>query len=747
MMAASTPTVRRHPYWAIGPIVALCIVALSGFALLWLASAAVPKAAAAPRPAVIYTRESGKPEHGTAYQVVQTAGLRLAPGSRGLAPELASVLADTPGGRLVVFKVVVSIEFEPTEAYLEDLKAGLRAASRFLYEVTQGQMIFGEITIGTNGALWDAADIRVLAANDLRPMTYVGGIVPQPTNYAWNNLTFLPAVIFLPRHWDGNGAGSGAWAGVPGYTTIAHEWAHYALFLYDEYRQADGEATYCTDDALPGVDRLNETASSIMAYPYTTWALWHPGDPAVPPFSDHPCWETEQATLHSGHGSDWETLAIWYELQGIDGGGEPPDAGLVIPELDAERPNAALAEDLVTSVTTIGEDDAAVPSPVLRLRSSSDMPAVDLAGALIMVWLELPGPGSGRLIYQGTTQMRLPRDGLRDLGDISLVGVPAGEPALSSAKIHVAVVAGAGGAPVYQWQGLGAADWAGESVLSVALNAGAWQPDIEIGFGVMGNLAISLASDVALATPPRVEIGADGVTESCAASVCSLEMMLVDGRWGASWPPAGAPELGLNLPLRFTLRIVAEGIGQVILPIQRAGGIGPAHLDVKAPLRDSPVVVDVPGVPTKRNGPPLNGCSQAYFMPAVDRLRSGTTGQPPRAPLPPGVKGRLGPAVDVDLVCRLQLHDPSGAPIAPPGTSISLFYSQATMDRLRKLGLPVDESKLVVLHFSRASGRWTVSAARPLANPSGNPPRPLGTALNFITAEFHEEGIYAVGWR
>src|SRR5690606_26555778 len=96
--------------------------------------------------------------------------------------------------------------------------------------------------------------LRFLASNDYLPSAYVGGMVEAATVYS--DTIYAPAAIFLGRHWNGVTASdpvSGAWSQPNAYRTLVHEWAHYALFLYDEYRQLDGESVYCTCNGLPQV--------------------------------------------------------------------------------------------------------------------------------------------------------------------------------------------------------------------------------------------------------------------------------------------------------------------------------------------------------------------------------------------------------------------------------------------------------------------------------------------------------------
>jgi hypothetical protein len=122
-------------------------------------------------------------------------------------------------------------------------------ASTYLYDLTDGQMAFGEVTIYPNQEHWLDADIQMYAQNQLRPHVRPRGLMAPEGNVA----------IQLGRAWDGHGSVTGKWDQPDGYRTIIHEFGHYALGLYDEYLKVrigpnreikDGEPTArCVDRA------------------------------------------------------------------------------------------------------------------------------------------------------------------------------------------------------------------------------------------------------------------------------------------------------------------------------------------------------------------------------------------------------------------------------------------------------------------------------------------------------------------
>lgn len=238
------------------------------------------------------------------------------------------------------FDLTVSLEWQPgtdglgddlkqagcalsgDSSYVADLEAGLRKTAAYLYTYSAGRMALRDITIYTGGEQWESADLRVLASSSYRPSAFVGGIVDVATQNisATSGMTgtvFYPATIFLGRMWDGQGSRCGPWSQSAGWRTIGHEWAHYALFLYDEYFNIHTNAEqYCTSTgidlhsmlAAPGLG-----ADSLMAYHYSANQLWLGGDPpshgATPPWS---CKDTPQDYVHGE--PDWQTIARFYPV-------------------------------------------------------------------------------------------------------------------------------------------------------------------------------------------------------------------------------------------------------------------------------------------------------------------------------------------------------------------------------------------------------------------------------------------------
>jgi hypothetical protein len=207
---------------------------------------------------------------------------------------------------LILFNLVVSIEWDATGAYLEQIQRAVQFASAYLYDLTDGQMIFGQINIYDNGDYWTEADIQISTTNIVRPHAYIGGITSEDKS----------RVIRIGRAWDGDSGNQGAWDEPSGYRTLTHEFGHYALHLYDEYfaytfdqaGNLTGEvASACTglENRNPATDHTN---ASVMDYQYTSSELSARGLAGL--LWSSLCEQTAQWQFNQE--SAWETLTRNY---------------------------------------------------------------------------------------------------------------------------------------------------------------------------------------------------------------------------------------------------------------------------------------------------------------------------------------------------------------------------------------------------------------------------------------------------
>jgi hypothetical protein len=226
----------------------------------------------------------------------------------------AQTLTVRAGRMLVLFNLVVSIEWDATDAYMAEIARAVQSASDYLYDVSDGQMAFGRVAIYDNGEYWADADIQISTKNIVHPHAYVGGITSDDKSH----------VIRVGRGWDGSSGDQGPWDEPTGFRTLGHEFGHYALYLYDEYiaykfdRNGDltGEVpTHCTgeENELPAGDATN---ASIMDYQYTSSELsargvagmWSSGCERTVQWQLNP---TDNVYTDEGE-STWETIARKY---------------------------------------------------------------------------------------------------------------------------------------------------------------------------------------------------------------------------------------------------------------------------------------------------------------------------------------------------------------------------------------------------------------------------------------------------
>ena len=214
-------------------------------------------------------------------------------------PGVQELRLQTP---LVLFNLVVSIEWNAQPDYMEQIKMAMQKASNYLYDVTDGQMAFGQVTIFDDGLHWDEADIQVLARNDVRPHSYIGGLTSRNLAHA----------IRIGRYWNGKTGNQGNWDEQNGYRTLVHELGHYEIFLadsyfryiYDGHGNAIGMATSsCTGLGLP--DAVN---AWIMDHQYNSSELAARDVPGS--WNPQTCQLTAQWQLDGR--SDWEAVLAYY---------------------------------------------------------------------------------------------------------------------------------------------------------------------------------------------------------------------------------------------------------------------------------------------------------------------------------------------------------------------------------------------------------------------------------------------------
>jgi hypothetical protein len=662
-----------------------------------------------------HSQPAGKHD-GLAYQIYTTS---WEPGESQPLLATGDIMLND-GWPLTLFHVVASLGWTPaphsTVTTAADIQAALRELSAVLYDWTEGQMAVGPISIHSGGERWDEADLRFAPANDKRPSAFVGGIVAEPLVYNGHltDIIYAPAATHYGRLWDGRDAfveGNGRWTQPAGYRTIAHEWAHYALFLYDEYQSSDGLSGYCIcpDLAATGCSSGVPDASA-MAYHYQTAEFWHAAThPTVDPF----CLETWQYHVHGL--SDWETLAQWDAIQGLSFTFVPlqppatqltegPALGLTGHLFGREAGHHLYLPAVVDGRTAVLPPD----EPVVNLYLDTTSPLTSSQAS--QIYLLQGGPDQPtRILPQG----RVTGDPAgTNLGQIRLLDVQPGD----AVRAYV--------------------DWYDASqrfTLSDNLNplgdiftqANPWTYSLEHRFTVSDNRVDGLTLFL---------LDKNGLLEMPVAQLCSLDaavgchpdwqqpMQNVGGWWQAEFTPLPGH---LELPRYLVVRIV-DGSNpavnkEIVQWLQVAGGVGPTHNDGMAPLLDDMVMVN-----TSQPLDNVEYCNIVSYMPAANW-------EAREASLPPDVGGLIGFPVDISITIHPD-QCPDYVPGQPMPLPVSVFinlgYSQDEVDRL---GLN-EQTQLQILRFSPQFGWSTWQQID------------LNSDLNWITTMTTDDGIYAIGW-
>jgi hypothetical protein len=170
---------------------------------------------------------------------------------------------DLPSEIVYLFNVIVALEWSPGPERLTQIMRGLREASDFLYDATNGTMAFGQVILA-GPELMAKADIQIMASNRFHPRSSVNGL---------NEARKYSPIRLGRGSWHKNNGALLTWDEATVYPTIAHEWAHYALSLRDEYvdeaRRVSRRGRRLRADAAGArvlvVPRISHAIESLMA--------------------------------------------------------------------------------------------------------------------------------------------------------------------------------------------------------------------------------------------------------------------------------------------------------------------------------------------------------------------------------------------------------------------------------------------------------------------------------------------------
>ena len=253
--------------------------------------------------------------HSSAIPTV--AGLAMQP-VEALGVQELTVSAENP---LMLFNFDVSLEWDARSDldFLNQLRSDIKRTSEILFDLSNGQVALGDVTIYHAQTNWQTADIVVYADNRHRPNASLGGIVDQPHNDTLKTgeeivNAIVPGQIRIGAVWNRYGEPSGT-IGEDWPRVLAHEIGHYAFFQLDNYLGRDPQT-----GQLDLIDCRGSVMTDSYRQDYTEFLSRSRN--SIGYVWEDTCLNT-LAELSTGR-SDWETIRTFYpflheQLTTVDG--------------------------------------------------------------------------------------------------------------------------------------------------------------------------------------------------------------------------------------------------------------------------------------------------------------------------------------------------------------------------------------------------------------------------------------------
>ncbi len=194
----------------------------------------------------------------TVYHTSYTPTLAALVGTKVSGPGLQELVVskDHP---LFLFDLALSLEWDARNdgAFLADLEQAIKRSSEVFFDVTNGQMALGRVTVYQGRGNWLSSDVVMYGNNSIRPRASMGGVVKKRANDSGTTTkvipganpptstrtitttrvftdAFLPGQIRMGPLWDPFGE-SRAELQQDWWRAFAHEFGHYLLYLPDNY--------------------------------------------------------------------------------------------------------------------------------------------------------------------------------------------------------------------------------------------------------------------------------------------------------------------------------------------------------------------------------------------------------------------------------------------------------------------------------------------------------------------------------
>jgi len=163
----------------------------------------------------------------------------------------------------VMFDLLVSVEWDADQQYLDSLLAGFRLMSNYWYDVSDGQLYLNKVKIYDYKMNWNQADVWIYASNMEWPSANVYyGIAPLMGGISGplvNTRLYFPRIFYhdignrnltytgYPYSWTIDTTTYGGRINVyPPSRVLAHEFGHYGIGFWDEYMDSSWQ------DIFPG---------------------------------------------------------------------------------------------------------------------------------------------------------------------------------------------------------------------------------------------------------------------------------------------------------------------------------------------------------------------------------------------------------------------------------------------------------------------------------------------------------------
>ncbi len=195
---------------------------------------------------------------------------------------------------LIGFNLLVTVEWDADSAFLTDLQQGFQKASAYLYDASDGQMLFENVDIYDDNVNAADADFYFQANNQALPRA------------AQFSLLQSTGRIDLGRYFSRASSQAGSWSSPDAYRTLVYAFSQYGLGLYDSGYGYDANLnrlnTACTSASV--TSNISDTVNaSLMFWRYNASEFSMNN---VPGLWSSACQSTLQFQKNAH--SDWETI-------------------------------------------------------------------------------------------------------------------------------------------------------------------------------------------------------------------------------------------------------------------------------------------------------------------------------------------------------------------------------------------------------------------------------------------------------